>query len=147
MTTNIENRHNLLRKVGFILAATAGPVETFFKGPRRLKTFLAVSAPIMLIGFILHYLLMGMLISVVAYLFITKRDPQSNQTWVEYFCSLLQSYQPCDEAAYQELLQKVSNSTADRQAIVNWYAAEKRAVERPGEVVAEKSLIDSRLGK
>ena len=138
-----EQRRQALSQVKAILAATAVPFPSpFFASPRAYRAALW-AAPAAVTGFLLSYLVVGLLVAAVVFMVIWKITPA--ETWNERFSNILTAYGPADEAAYQSLLAKIKANTACRDDILAWLNVELPHVERPGEVAAEKALLDNRL--
>lgn len=144
MNITTKDRKKTLNKVRAILAATSAPwpIYSFSTSPRVHKAFL-VAAPVVFVSMLLSAILVGTLIAAAVFGVVWKLTPP--ETWVERFCKLLADYQPLDEASYQTLLAKIKAGTADRDAIVTWLNAEAAHVERPGEMAAERALLNTRL--
>lgn len=135
-SSNAE-RERTLKEVRGILVTTAGPsldMGAFSGSPRRHRAFL-FSAPFIVVGAILSYLIIGLLVAAIVFAVVFRLTPNK----------LLASYIPLDEMAYQKLLQKIKDGTGKREDVQAWIQAESTQLYRPSEVAAEKALIESRL--
>lgn len=137
-----NNRKKTLNAVRRILAQTASPISPFNRDPRTAKAALW-AALAMFGGLILSYVSIGFLAAIIVYAVMWKLTPA--ESWSERFCKLLTDYQPLDEKRYQALLAKIQANTVSRDDVCAWLSAETAHVERPGEVAAERTLLDQRL--
>lgn len=140
-----EQRERTLRQVRSILNITAGASldgGTFSGSPARHRAFL-FGAPFVIVGFLLSYLLVGVLIAALMFAIVLKMTPA--ETWNERFCTLLAPYDPLDDAAYQVLLQKIQENTCKREDVLIWLEAESKLIYRPGQAKAEEDLLAARL--
>lgn len=138
-----EQRRQALNQVKSILAATAFPIPSpFFASPRAYRATLW-AVPAVVAGFLLSYLVVGLLVAAAVFTVIWRITP--TETWNERFSKILAAYDPADGGAYQLLLTKIKANNACRDDILAWLNVELSHVERPGEVAAEKALLDSRL--
>lgn len=142
--TTTNNREKLLNKMRAVLVYTSFPAGFIARTPRSFKA-LMWGMPFLWVALLLSFSLaltavtVGCLIGVVVYA-ITP-----SETWADRICKILKEYPPLDEKAYQSLLEKIEADTAERQDIILWLQAERRAENRLNRPISEQELIDSRL--
>lgn len=134
------NRKKVLKAVRYILSSTASPFG--ISSPRFDKAAI-FAAPILLATFMATQLWIVIIVAAVVFAVVWVRTP--SETWNERFCKLLKDYPPLDDVAFQLLLHKIKDGTAERKDILEWLRTESAHVERPNEVAAEQDLLNSRL--